>query len=253
MQTKLEGPEMLIFRTLQLVFLLFYFVSASVASADRVGDAIMKYDQTVEKMTDAFSSLPQDPNDISWVTKKIQVMWDVDQFTRNFLNTPFQEGYSARETADFKTLFLPRLSRTDLRNTKDLKSLLKIYPWFKISIFGKKTDSNAWLLVQHADHDPDFQKAILKILEGLYPSAETKAANYAYLFDRVAASWNDPSKRTLQRYGTQGYCTGVGTWKPLPSEDELNLDKRRSSVGLESEADYIARFKDICTEDQTPP
>ncbi|MNL37149.1 hypothetical protein D3C87_1592760 [compost metagenome] len=142
------------------------------------------------------------------------------------------------------------IKKIDFENTEDLKPLLQIYSWFTISEFGRKTDINAWLLVQHADHDPDFQKSVLPTLEKLYPLKETRADNYAYLFDRVAASWNDPSKRKLQRYGTQGMCVGPGTWAPLPVEDEVNLDKRRASVGLGPEADYIAIFKDKCKEDQ---
>ena len=62
----------------------------------------------------------------------------------------------------------------------------------------------------------------------------------------VASSSMDPSLREPQRYGTQGHCTGAGTWEPWPCEDPARLDERRASVGLEPEAAYIARFKDIC-------
>jgi hypothetical protein len=71
-------------------------------------------------------------------------------------------------------------------------------------------------------------------------------ANCAYLSDRIAASYNDPSKRKFQRYGTQGACTGPGAWEPLPVEDPLHLNDHRSQVGLEPEAEYIKGFKDIC-------
>lgn len=228
------------------------FSFTSMASSARVIEAIAKYDSIVQKMKDDFSLKPQEPHDIQWVTLKIQHMVDMDQFSRRYLKTLLESNFSVEETKDFQNLLWSKISAIDLQDTEDLKELLKIYPWFKISIFGVKTDSQAWLLVQHADHDPEFQKSILKVLESMYPYKETSSINYAYLFDRVASSFKDPSKRMLQRYGTQGYCTGKGTWRPFPSEDEVHLDERRASVGLGTEAEYIEMFKDICKEDQTP-
>jgi len=84
------------------------------------------------------------------------------------------------------------------------------------------------------------------ILEKLYLSKETSPSNYAYLFDRVAASWSDESKRTLQRYGTQGSCTGPGTWEPIAMEEPDHVDERRASVGLMTMAEYLKLFKEIC-------
>jgi len=119
-----------------------------------------------------------------------------------------------------------------------------------VSVFGTQADKDAWLLVQHADRDSAFQNQVLSILEKLYPSGETNPANYAYLFDRVAVSWGDPTQTKPQRYGTQGKCTGPGSWAPLPAEDPQNLDNRRKEVGLGTEAEYILRFKNLCHEKQ---
>jgi len=83
----------------------------------------------------------------------------------------------------------------DTVNTNDLADLLKIYGWIRISDFGTAADQNAWLLVQHADHDPVFQKEILGRLGKLYKSGETSPQNYAYLVDRVAASWGGISAK----------------------------------------------------------
>ena len=120
------------------------------------------------------------------------------------------------------------------------------YSWFTISEWGKAADGNAWLLVQHADHDREFQQDILAKLEKLYPIGETRPDHYAYLYDRVATAFQDPAKRTLQRYGTQGKCIGPGKWEPFPIEDPDQVDARRASVGLPPLAEYIERFKDIC-------
>lgn len=120
---------------------------------------------------------------------------------------------------------------------------MKIYPWFTISEFGAVTDSNAWLIVQHADLDTAFQKQVLSKLKQLYPKGETNRHNYAYLDDRDAVA-----EKRLQLYGTQGICVGPGKWEPHPIEDFSNVDKRRAEMELGTMAEYIAVFKDICKQ-----
>lgn len=208
---------------------------------------IRKYDDQVAVLEAGFGKMPVSPSDKEWVKLKLAHMVEVDQYMRNFSsNTPYEQGYSENEKNEFTKKFETRWTTLDLNNTADLKDLLKIYPWFTIGEFGKTADSQAWLLVQHADLDPSFQQSVLSILDLLWRKGETNPANFAYLFDRVAVSWGDLSKRKLQRYGTQGTCTGPGIWEPLPMEEPARIDERRVAVGLESMADYIQRFKDIC-------
>jgi len=216
------------------------------ADFPRVDADLKVYDDTIAAKNTAFDKNPSDPNDKNWVKSKLTHMVDVDQYMRNYSSTPFQHNYSADETKYFQQQFGTRWMQVDSENTNDLKGLLQIYSWFTISTFGSHADRDAWLLVQHADLDIAFQRQVLRILENLYVSGETSPANYAYLFDRVASSFNDPSQRKPQRYGTQGTCTGPGTWEPLPVEDPANLDNLRKEVGLEPMADYIKRFKEIC-------
>ncbi len=214
---------------------------------DRVDKDLQAYDEITAQMKTEFSKMPADPKNIEWVKRKIQHMFDVDQYMRKYMmNVPFEKGYTDAEKEYFNKEFGPRFKQIDTENTSDLKGLLKTYRWFTISKFGKVTDNNAWLLVQHADEQPEFQRQVLAILTGLYKSKETRPENYAYLFDRVAASFSDLSKRKLQRYGTQGACTGPGTWAPIPMEEPALVDVRRAEVGLGTMAEYIAVFKDIC-------
>ncbi len=216
------------------------------ADFPRVDVDLKIYDDTVEAKNVDFDKNPANSQDKSWVKLKLSHRVDVDQYMRNYASTPFQHSYSSEETKYFQQQFGIRWVLIDSANTKDLKDLLQIYSWFNVSAFGAQADRDAWLLVQHADLDLPFQRQVLTVLETLYPSGETSPSNYAYLSDRVASSFNDPSQRKPQRYGTQGSCTGPGTWEPLPVEDPTNLDVRRKSVGLEPEVDYIKRFKDIC-------
>ena len=114
-----------------------------------------------------------------------------------------------------------------------LKIILSQYYWITISEFSKEADEHAWLLVQHADDDLDFQKEILRKLEQLYPLGETNHQNFAYLYDRVAKNEGRP-----QKYGTQMQII-EGKWQPYEIEDLQNLEARRASIGLSSFQNYI--------------
>ena len=136
-----------------------------------------------------------------------------------------------------------RNSRTiaiDCANTAWLRTQMQQIGWFDIPTYGADADHDAWLLVQHADRTPDFQRTTLARLEAL-PQGSTNRKNLAYLWDRVAKSDGRP-----QRYGTQGRCVGPGTWEPNPSEDPSHLDDRRMQMGLNPESEYRTKFKDIC-------
>lgn len=206
----------------------------------RVDSDVADFDKTVAMMQAEFAQIPSDPHDKDWVKQKLQHMFDVDQFWRN-ADIPFQHKYSKDETEYGRKQFVPRFKAIDAANTSDLKELLKIYGWFKISEFGKSSDQNAWLLVQHADEDVAFQKEVLQKLEALYPEAETSPRNYAYLFDRVASH-----EKRSQRYGTQGRCVGPGKWEPHTIENPDRVEERRKAVGLAPLDDYKNGFIDIC-------
>lgn len=227
---------------------LFLFASYSLLASDfpHVDADLKFYDDQIIITNSEFNKFPVDPQNKEWVKVKIKHMLEIDQFMRHYLDTPFNHQYNNEEKKEFELQFSSRSKAIDLNNLTDLKDLLKIYQWFKISEFGNQADKEAWLLVQHADSDPTFQKQVLSILTGLYQNGETNPSNYAYLWDRIAASWGDQSKRTLQRYGTQGFCIAPEVWQPLPVEDPDHLDERRRNVGLGIEADYIKVFKNIC-------
>lgn len=223
------------------------YAQLAMASAFPKVDADLKnYDDHIAEMNATFAHVPAEPSSKEWVKAKLQHMFDVDQYMRKYMMISYDHRYSDEEKAEFFKEFANRFQAIDRANTADLKALLKIHHWFTISEFGEVADNNAWLLVQHADLDPDFQREVLRILEPLVATGETRPSNFAYLFDRVAASWSDLSKQVPQRYGTQGMCKGPGVWEPIPLEDPENLDRRRASVGLGPEAEYIAQFKDIC-------
>lgn len=129
-------------------------------------------------------------------------------------------------------LKIGRMTDIDCANTEWLRSQLATIGWFDVPTYGQEADKNAWLMVQHADRNPEFQRSVLQKLESLPPGA-TDVKNLAYLWDRIATA-----EGRLQRYGTQGRCFSDGSWKPLDVEEPLKLDERRASVGLAPIADH---------------
>lgn len=215
-------------------------------SVDRPLQVLLDYDSDIKSRIDAFNKRPVDLKNKDWVKSKLQHMVDMDQTLRSLVNKPVEMGMTDQEKKFYQQAYGQRFYIMDWQNTQDMKKLFAQHGWFKVSQWGKQADNQAWLLVQHADHDPIFQKSVLRTLSKLYKSNETSPSNYAYLWDRVASSFNDPTKRKPQRYGTQGQCVGPGQWEPLPIEDEKNVDKRRKEVGLPTLEDYKKNFKDIC-------
>ncbi len=161
----------------------------------------------------------------------------VDQALRN--RTP--EGDSE---AALQALFA-EIEAADAANTAQLKAIVARHGWITISTYGAIASQDAWLLAQHADADPDFQREVLALMEALLPAGEVRAADYAYLFDRVAAAADAP-----QRFGTQGSCDERG-WTPRPLEDPEGVDALRAGAGLPPLAAYRAQMDTICSGEDT--
>jgi len=130
------------------------------------------------------------------------------------------------------------LAEVDQFNTGQIKKILNRHTWVYISKFGVSADTDRWLLVQHADHDLDFQENCLRKLESLVESGETRAQNYAYLYDRVAVAESRP-----QRYGTQAKVVGERLeLYPFEGETE-DLEVRRREMGLSPLKIYLEQMR----------
>ncbi|GLY82295.1 hypothetical protein Airi02_002270 [Actinoallomurus iriomotensis] len=107
-----------------------------------------------------------------------------------------------------------------------MKRVVAAYGWPGSGLVGEDGAEAAWLLVQHADHDPGFQKQCLALLEDAVASGQASRVNLAYLTDRVRVAEGRP-----QVFGTQ-YRRGDGGPEPRPIEDPGRLDQRREKAGL---------------------
>jgi hypothetical protein len=123
------------------------------------------------------------------------------------------------------------VAKTDAENTRWLKEIVNARGWPTYSEVGVDGGDAAWLILQHADRDPEFQRRCLDLMTSL-PRTEVSQLNLAMLTDRVLIA-----EGRNQIYGTQ-FVARDGEWVPLRLDDEENVDARRAEVGLPPIAEY---------------
>lgn len=124
-----------------------------------------------------------------------------------------------------------KMKAVDKGNTRWLTGVVEKHGWPTNALVGKDGAHAAWLLVQHADADPQFQRRCLDLMARL-PKEEVSQPNLAYLTDRVLLA-----EGKKQVYGTQ-FASVDGKMVPRPIEDEGDVDRRRAEVGLPPLAEY---------------
>jgi hypothetical protein len=133
---------------------------------------------------------------------------------------------------------LLRIAVIDRKNIARMKEIIAKHGWPGKSLVGEDGAEAAWLLVQHADKDREFQKNCLTLLERAVKAREASAGELAYLTDRVRIGENEK-----QVYGTQ-FRLVDGKWQPYPIEDEKNVDQRRKEMGLSPLAEYRKKVEE---------
>ncbi len=120
----------------------------------------------------------------------------------------------------------------DKYNTEQMKQIINKIGWPTISKVGEMASHNAWLLIQHADHDIEFQKHCLVLMKN-EPPEEIVPRDIAYLEDRIKVNTDQP-----QVYGTQFINTN-GVFIPREIENLDHVDERRKEKGLGTLAESI--------------
>jgi hypothetical protein len=114
-----------------------------------------------------------------------------------------------------------------------LKQVILEHGWPGSSLAGTDGAGAAWLLVQHADADPAFQRQCLDLMTTAAGQGEASFASLAYLTDRVLLAEGAP-----QEYGTQATARD-GRYEPRNLRDPAGVDERRASAGLPPLAEYL--------------
>lgn len=136
-------------------------------------------------------------------------------------------------TPKFKE-FVLGLIAIDQENTNRMREIVAEIGWPTFDKVGKQASSAAWIIVQHADRQPDFQAYCLPLVKEGYEAGQVTPFNYAFLYDRV-----QKSRGERQLYATQPID------HPLTDErsfggivDEANLQLRRNKLDMSQAKNY---------------
>lgn len=161
----------------------------------------------------------------------------IRQLMLELLQTP---GAGPDEAAFTWIRLVRRMQQLDRDNASWLQDELTERTWFTISEYGAEADNNAFLIVQHATHDPDFMRDIHTRFTRLLPLNEIAPDNYALLTDRLAVMDGAP-----QPYGSQFEChEGEQRLQTELADSEAVTDERRAEAGLPTLAEYRALLPD---------
>ena len=126
-----------------------------------------------------------------------------------------------------KNNYSPVMKRVHEKNNARMKGIIERFGWTGKNLVGEDGCEAAWMIVQHAVLDPDFQKRCVPLLESAVAAGEAPHWQLAYLKDRVLKTNGEP-----QLYGTQYESAENGKSVPYKIHDEANVDARRRKAGL---------------------
>ncbi|MEJ5053438.1 DUF6624 domain-containing protein [Sphingobacterium sp. MYb382] len=122
-------------------------------------------------------------------------------------------------------------------NQKNIARYFAKYGFLGFKEVGEESSQHFWLLVQHCDHDPKFQKRVLAKMDKEIKKKNAKPENYAYLFDRVQINAGEK-----QQFGTQVTYLAKTTGRAIPKiglVDSIHVDQRRAMYNLPPLKKYL--------------
>ena len=157
----------------------------------------------------ALSSFSLANDDYSSLRQELIQMMELDQRTLH-----------GKAGLDFDNLRVKQANR--------VQQIVTEFGWPTPDMVGTDASQAAWIVVQHADNDKEFQYRMLKIMRPLALEGKINPANYAYLYDRT---------HRPQLYGTQGKCDGTD-FTPFPIQDIEDIDNRRREMKMTTAQAY---------------
>ncbi|MFG0299548.1 MAG: DUF6624 domain-containing protein [Phycisphaerales bacterium JB047] len=127
----------------------------------------------------------------------------------------------------------------DQAHSDRLKEIVDHIGWPTRDLVGLKATQAAYMVIQHAGHDIEFQNRCLGLMVDLVAQGELPASYVALLTDRIRVFQNQP-----QVFGTQMTMkrNEMGVMVPTPTvpiEDEQHLDDRRALMGMAPHGQFV--------------
>jgi uncharacterized protein YcfL len=135
------------------------------------------------------------------------------------------------------------VNHVDRAHTARLKEIIDHIGWPTREQVGLKATQAAYMVIQHAGHDNEFQNQCLTMMVDLVENGELPASYVALLTDRIRAFQNQP-----QLFGTQMAIAEdeFGSMVPMPTvpiEDPDHLDERRKLMGMPPHSQFVSAIE----------
>jgi uncharacterized protein DUF6624 len=175
----------------------------------------------------------RDPGEIRKLRTELENMMEEDQRFRTRASEVEQKyGPNSKE---LEALWKEQ-TELDNRLLNRVEAIIKEYGWPGKNLVGADASLAAFLIIQHADYE--YQKKYFPLMYEAMKKGEIESRHLALLEDRILMR-----EGKKQIYGSQlKRNEATGKYELWPIEDEENLDKRRTSVGLEPIAEYLKNF-----------
>lgn len=170
------------------------------------------------------------------LVKELDTIYRDDQDSRQQIEAVDKKygPQSKEETALWK-----EINRKDSIDLIKVEAILDKYGWLGSDVIGHRGNITLFLVIQHADKiDRD---KYLPMMREAVKKGNALAGNLALMEDRSAL---EHGKKQI--YGSQiGRDMKTGKYYIDPIEDEANVDKRRTAVGLGPLAEYASQWNII--------
>lgn len=124
--------------------------------------------------------------------------------------------------------YVPRMEALHARNASRLAEMLTKHGWPDESLAGQDGAEAAWLIVQHAIGEPEFQRQALRMIRACEATGRVPLWHAAYLEDQIRMYEGRP-----QLYGTQWLdAPRDGRIRPWNLAEPGRVNELRAAVGL---------------------
>jgi hypothetical protein len=160
---------------------------------------------------------------------ELAAMVEIDQVAA-YIPQGKYKSYSAQRWESFKDSVFTS-------NQHRVESLFLRHGFLGFNQVGKEGSTHFWLLVQHCDKFPAFQRKVLVAMDCEVKKANARPADYALLYDRVQVNAG-----LKQLFGTQVTYEVATTGRAIPQiglVDSAQVDQRRKEYGLGPWKEYL--------------
>jgi hypothetical protein len=134
---------------------------------------------------------------------------------------------------------LETIQAIDRAHASRLKEIVECIGWPTRELVGLKATQAAYMVIQHAGHDVEFQNECLSMMVDLVAQGQLPASYVALLTDRIRVFSDQP-----QVFGTQMKMArnDSGVLVPVPTvpiEDPEHLNDRRALMGMVEHEQFV--------------